>query len=506
MTSAQNKVEALLSNRTWRLNNLYRVKDEAGREQPFRMNEAQADLWRNLHTLNIIPKARQLGFSTFIAIFILDTCLFRQNTAAGIVDISIDDAADKLDKIKFAYDGLPEEIRKAVPRRKVNEHEVEWENGSSVTVGVSHRGGTLQILHVSEYGKISAKFPDKAREIRTGAFGTVHAGQMIFVESTAEGAAGDFHDLVMEAEREARAGRALSQQQFKLHFFPWWRHQRYRDGSGTVTIPTELQAYFADLEAKHGVRLDAEQRAWYVQKRKLVGPDDMGREYPSFLDEAFASSVLGAYFKTQMTKLREQRRIGVVPLDPSRPVNTFWDIGKDDNTSIWFHQNHGQMHHLVHYYENSGEGVEFYARYLREIAQKRGWTYGAHYGPHDLDNSHWVLPGAEATVDVARRLGIPFIVVPRVANKSNAIEAVRNFLSMCWIDEEHCARGIQCLDSYRKDWDDKRATFKSEPVHDWSSHGADALMTGACGFTPEYVPEPRDRYSKKRPSGSAWAA
>jgi hypothetical protein len=71
-----------------------------------------------------------------------------------------------------------------------------------------------------------------------------------------------------------------------------------------------------------------------------------------------ASRALGAYFKTQMTKAREERRIGKVPVDRSRPVNTFWDIGKSDNTAIWFHQNKGQMHHLVDYYENNGEGVE----------------------------------------------------------------------------------------------------------------------------------------------------
>src|SRR5262249_57170976 len=88
--------------------------------------------------------------------------------------------------------------------------------------------------------------------------------------------------------------------------------------------------------------------------------------------------------------------------------------------------------------------------YLNDLNNKRGWTYGRHYGPHDLDNSHWLLPGAKATVDVARGLGIDFIVVPRIADKSNAIEAGRNFLSMGWLGERHCAHGIRCLDEERK--------------------------------------------------------
>lgn len=496
-----------LDNRWARISALYRIKDPAGREVPFAPNAAQRQLWRDLHPLNIIPKARQLGFSTFIAIFIVDTCVFRANTAAGIVDLTIDDAKAKLEKIRFAYAGLPLEIREAVPIVKDNAHEIVFGNGSTVTVGTSHRGGTLQILHISEFGKISAKFPDKAREIRTGALGTVHMGQMVFIESTAEGASGHFYDLVQDAEAMAKAGRELSRQQFKLHFFPWWMHKGYTDDPALATIAREQSEYFADLAAKHKVQLTDGQKAWYVLKRKAVGPDDMFREYPSTLDEAFQAAVEGAYFRTQMLKMREDRRLGSVPLDTSRPVNTFWDIGKGDNTSIWFHQSRGAMHHLVDYYENSGEGVEHYARILRERQAERGWQYGVHYGPHDLDNSHWILPGAKAIVDVARDLGITFRVVPRIANKPDAIEAARNFLSLTWIDEARCSQGIKCLDNYRKEWDERRGTYRNEPHHDWASHGADALMTGACGYTPEYIPLPNDRYRRRGGAGgSAWAA
>jgi hypothetical protein len=160
----------------------------------------------------------------------------------------------------------------------------------------------------------------------------------------------------------------------------------------------------------------------------------------------------------------------------------------------------------VDYYENNGEGVEHYARILREKAAERGWTYDNHYGPHDLDNTHWVLPGSERVQDVARNLGIHFIVVPRIHNKQDSIEAARNFLSMAWIDEEHCAQGIRCLDSYCKEWDDKHGTYKSQPVHNWAAHGSDALQTGACGFVPDYIPPPNDRYYRKPRRTSAWAA
>src|SRR5262249_25242316 len=174
-----------------------------------------------------------------------------------------------------------------------------------------------------EMGKIAAEAPTRSREIRTGAFGTVHAGQIVFVESTAAGAAGDFFDLVQEADAVRRLGRPLSPHEFKLIFLPWQLRQQYRAGPATVLITKELADYFADLEHNHVIRLDAEQRAWYAVTQKKIGPDSMLKEYPSYPEEAFKVSIEGAYFKPQMTKAREERRIGKVPVDPSRPVNTF---------------------------------------------------------------------------------------------------------------------------------------------------------------------------------------
>jgi hypothetical protein len=495
-----------MQNREWRLGSLYRIVDEQGISVPFRPNDVQRALWDELWFWNLILKGRQHGISTFICLLMLDSCLFTPNTHCGLIDATLADATKKLDKVRFAYEHLPSEIKAFVPIRADNATCLEWQNGSRIDVGTSHRGGTLQILHVSEMGKIAAEAPARSREIRTGAFGTVHAGQTVFVESTAAGAAGDFFDLVQEADAVRRLGRPLSPHEFKLIFLPWQLRQQYRADPATVLITKELADYFDDLEANHGIKLDAEQRAWYAVTQKKIGPDSMLKEYPSYPEEAFKVSIEGAYFKTQMTKAREERRIGKVPVDPSRPVNTFWDIGKSDNTAIWFHQNKGQMHHLVDFYENNGEGVEHYARILREKAAERGWTYDKHYGPHDLDNSHWLLPGSERVQDVARNLGIHFFVVPRIHNKQDSIEAARNFLSMAWIDEERCAHGIRCLDSYCKEWDEKHGTYKSQPVHNWASHGSDALQTGACGFVPDYIPPPNDRYYRKPRPASAWAA
>ena len=317
----------------------------------------QRELWSKLWFWNVILKGRQHGISTFIVILMLDQCLFVPNSHCGLIDSTLVDATKKLDKVRFAYEHLAPEIRAAFPLRTDNATCLEWKNGSRIDVGTSHRGGTLQILHVSEMGKIAAEAPARSREIRTGAFGTIHRGS-VFVESTASGAAGDFFDLVQEADAVGRLDRKLSEQEFRLIFLPWQMRPQYRLDPSTVLITKELADYFADLEHNHGIKLDAEQRAWYAITMKKIGPGLMLKEYPSYPEEAFKVSIEGAYFKSQMTKAREERRIGKVELDPKRPVNTFWDIGKGDNTSIWFHQSRGSMHHLVDYYENSGEGVD----------------------------------------------------------------------------------------------------------------------------------------------------
>lgn len=478
-----------IDSQDWRIDNLYWIQNEQGKAVRFVRNDAQRRWWGNRWYLNAILKARQLGFSTAIAIEILDECIFIPNFTAGIIDYSLDDAVKKLDKIKFAYARLPANVRASVTLIKANTEKLEFSNGSKIEVGTSHRGGTVQHLHVSEYGKISATRPDKAKEIKTGGFGTVHVGQRIDVESTAEGVGGEFHDIVQRADNLQKQGLPLSELDFRLHFFAWWQHAGYRLDPGKVRIPADLEEYFAELKAKHGIVLDAGRRAWYTAKRYQIGPDNMFREYPSFPEEAFKSSIDGAYFRRQMSKARIDGRIIQLPFDAGRLVNTFWDIG-NDTTSIWFHQTDGLRHRLIDYYENSDEPLSHYAYELAERKTKLGYIYGRHFGPHDLGNTEWgsvAQPGTQAKtrVQIAEGLGLKFKVIPRIDDKSDAIEAARQFLGMCWFDETRCELGIRCLDNYRKKWNDRLSTWSREPLHNWASHGADSFMTGAMGYQPE---------------------
>jgi hypothetical protein len=129
----------------------------------------------------------------------------------------------------------------------------------------------------------------------------------VFVESTAEGTGGDFYEMVKAAQKldaELTAKPAPAQRmEFKLHFYPWWKERKYRVDPTGITISPEEAKYFAELEADHGIKLDAEQAAWYVLMKRSQ-KDDMKREYPSTVDEAFEGANEERYFAQQMLAAR----------------------------------------------------------------------------------------------------------------------------------------------------------------------------------------------------------
>lgn len=460
----------------WRLNNLYRIKDAYGNDVLFKMNDAQADFHATMHELNVVLKARQLGFSTFILIYALDQALFNPGYSVGVIAQGLVEAEDLFkNKVKYAYDRLPRWLRRKITATTDTARKIEFSNGSSVQVGTSLRGGTFQILHVSEYGKIAARYPEKAREIKTGALNTVHVGQRVFVESTAEGQGGEFYDLVRRAQALQEEGKPLLPLDPKLHFYGWMWNKGYRI-SGDVSIDSAQRDYFAKLEKKLGYKFSPEQKSWYVKKRIEQG-EYMKREYPSTADEAFEMSMEGAYFTRQMSMVRKNRQITSVPYEPSRFVDTWWDLGMNDSTSIWFFQHVGNEYRFIDYFEDANEGLEYYAQVLR----MRGYMYGTHYLPHD-GNVRDLSSGMHRK-DTLRNFGVwPIQIVPRSKSKIDDIQALRNVLPRFWFDEEKCAVGIKHLDNYRKEWNDKMGVWKDTPRHDDASHGVDPLLNFAVSY------------------------
>ncbi|ELY5202957.1 terminase [Yersinia enterocolitica] len=469
------KQKKLLKNRFWRLNHLYKIKDKNGKCVTFKMTPEQLEYFDGMHDRNVILKARQLGFTTEVCIIQLDLALFHKKECALIAH-SLPDAERLFrNKTQYAYRLLPDDIKRANPLTKETTSEYVFDKGGSVTVSTSFRGGTLYSLHVSEFGKICAKYPEKAKEIVTGAFEAVPLGGKITLESTAEGRAGYFYDYCQDAEKAQLQGKELSNLDWKFFFFSWWKNPQYAIDP-VEALPQRLVDYFAEMEAKHGVHLNERQKAWYYAKEKTLG-DDMKREYPTIPAEAFQQSVEGAYYAKQFRWLYTNKRICKLPDNSHLPVHTFWDIGVGDSTAIWFVREVGEEFHIIDYYENSGEGLRHYMKVLKD----RGYTYGDHWGPHDIENREFGSD-AKSRKELAREgyeidgqiYSMTFKVVPKTG-VDTGIESVREILPKCVFDDEKCAEGITHLESYRKEWDDKRGCWKDKPFHDATSHGSDGF-------------------------------
>lgn len=477
----------MLDDEYWRLNNLYYIKDANGNKKLFRMNWVQNMLYKGMWYLNVILKARQLGMTTFIQIFMLDRCLFNDNTNAGVIAHIKDDAESFFkDKIKFAYDNLPEDLKATITASTDNAKELEFSNGSRIRVGTSMRSGTYQYLHVSEFGKMCAKYPEKAQEVVTGSLNAVAAGQFVFIESTAEGPHGKFYDMCQKAmqlqDQIAQNEVTLTQMDYKFFFFPWWKHPGYVLKGVTVHTPVEFKDYFEQLEQEEGIVLNAERRAWYVKKAQEQG-DEMKQEFPSTPQEAFEKLLVGVIFAEQLKRARREHRICDLPLERGIPVNTFWDLGRNDINSIWFHQRVGPWDNFIYYYECRLMDLTFYVEQLRDFKEEFGWLYGEHYLPHDVEVTDISSVNNFSRKQILETAGLkPIIVVPRVKVKNDSIEATRSAFSRCRFDRKGCEQGIRRLESYRWVWDDTNETFRKIPMHNDASNGADAFQQYGYGY------------------------
>jgi hypothetical protein len=191
-------------------------------------------------------------------------------------------------------------------------------------------------------------------------------------------------------------------------------------------------------------------------------------EYDQEFECSFEAAVKGAIYAGELAGARAAGRVGVVPVDPILPVDTDWDLGIGDATAIWFTQSlrSGEVR-VVDYYEASGEGLPHYVTVL----QRKGYTYGKHWAPFDIEVKE--LASGRSRLEVARSLGIPFRVVPKVS-VDDGIHAARMLFPKCWFDATRCAAGLEALQHYRRDYNSRLNEFKATPVHDWASHGADA--------------------------------
>src|SRR3990167_2131752 len=243
-----------LADPKWRLNNLYWIKDSQGKRVKFNLNWAQQEIAADLHPFKLILKCRQIGITTYFSLFLLDRVLWENNVNAGIIAQTFDDGSRIFkDKLKYAFDNLDPRLRPLFRIIGDSAKELAFTHGSVIRVGTSLRSSTLQYLLISEFGKICAKDPERAREVITGSLQTVHQGQHIFIESTAEGSEGYFYDMCQRAFAQSNSGKAFGAMDFKPYFFPFYKEPTYTL-QGEPNFSQYLTEYFDKLECD-GIKL-----------------------------------------------------------------------------------------------------------------------------------------------------------------------------------------------------------------------------------------------------------
>lgn len=202
---------------------------------------------------------------------------------------------------------------------------------------------------------------------------------------------------------------------------------------------------------------------------------------------SFTRGAEGSYYGKQVQAAREEDRITKLPIVPDLPVHTSWDIGVGDSSAIWFFQqlSNGKIN-FINFYENNGLALDHYIEYLDQWKAKQRIVYGTHFVPHDMRNRDFGTKGALSRMEIARNMGYTFR--PCVTEEGKAfgleagIDAVRALLPLCSFDAEKCKRGVQCLDFYRKKWNEALKVYFNEPLHDQYSHAADAFRMAAIGI------------------------
>lgn len=468
-------VKTKLASKLWRLNNLYKIRDKNGELRIMKLNESQLyTLTQFKHNKKIILKSRQQGMTTLAVAYNLDSCIFHPGFSAGVQSYGIDESRKLQLKAKLMWEEFDPDIKAALNIDLIinNANGMQFTNGSILKIG-NFRGDTLQSLHVSELAKIAKKYPEKARELKTGAFQAIGKNSKITIESTAEGKAGLFYELwqkaVMKQDLCKAEGAQLSPFDFEPIFLSWMMDPDCHLES-PVSIPPELEEYFSTFDPP----LANTQKWWYAAKYEEIGAE-IKQEYPSTPKEAFEKVLEGTYYANEYKKLT----LGKFDYNPNYLVFSAVDLGMNDTFSNIFFQVdvHGVCTIFAEYMD-SGHGLEYYRDVYDAMQKKYSWTFGHTYVPHDVAVRE--LTSAKTRLEVLKELKFHPILIKR-HQLVDGIEATRQFLKEVRIDTS-CEITIAAIQNYRKAFNDQLGVFLDKPVHDEHSHPADALRYLAMGL------------------------
>lgn len=220
---------------------------------------------------------------------------------------------------------------------------------------------------------------------------------------------------------------------------------------------------------------------WYhislkASETGLLPPDELAdarktmseNQYEQEYECSFEAAVIGAIYAKELRRAREDGRIRAVPYDPTKLVQTFWDLGRGDSTAIWFYQWIAGEKRFIDYHEDSGPTILHYLSVLKG----KGYNYDTVWLPHDARQKR--IESDMSVEQIVRSNGFRVEIVPEIGLEPG-INAARMLLQVCWFDEKKCLPGLEALNAYRWDFNDRLGETKATPVHNWASHGADGF-------------------------------
>jgi len=460
-------------NNEWRLNNLYRIINRDANSIKFQLNPVQKNVLENLHYRNLILKARQLGMSTFAVLYLLDQVLFSENLQAGIVSYSLEHAQHIFKRIiGHALDTLPPEFKALTGIVQRSAREITFNNGSSLRVDTTLRGGSYPLVLVSEFGKTCARNPQKAEEVITGTLQAVPKDGKVIIESTGEGNEGFFAEMVMEASR--RGNDDLTSLDYKLFFYNWLQEPSYQIEE-KVDYDVSLTDYFNKVELESNCKITQPQRNWYAVQTRLLG-DKIKQEFPSTVSESFLTSSDAFYFAEAINRAYQSNRCLFSSLyDALLPVYVAMDIGLNDLTvMVFFQVAHGEVR-VIDYYEDKNKDVPFYAKFL---LQDKRFLYHTIFLPHDsvkrdpldISNSYErdfqrLFSGTNTRFHVLKRM-----------DKQLSISHAKVMMDRCVFNVNRVKPFLDKLAKYRKKWNESLGRYLEEPFHNDASNYADSFQ------------------------------
>lgn len=251
------------------------------------------------------------------------------------------------------------------------------------------------------------------------------------------------------------------------HFYDLWQQAQNEPEWFTLMLKASESGLIDDAEL--------------ADARKAMTADQYSAEYEC----SFEAAIFGAYYAREIERAEKDKRITSVPYEARVPVHTAWDLGVGDSTAIWFAQQVGKEIRFIDYLENHSVGMGWYANELRQ----KPYSYGLHILPHDAEAR---IQGEEVKTraGILKDLGFTNQKILPPSNIQDGIETARVMFSRCWFDRTKCDQGLKALRQYHREWDDKHKVFHPRPMHDWSSHAADAFRMAALGL-PEAQAEPK---------------